>query len=588
MKYYYALIILFSNSLFVVSQTNYYINQQSGLDSNNGLSIGNAFKTMDEAKTHLSPGDTLFFIGEFKNDNYNPTFTYDSNINNAHIWHQENTIRINGLHGTAGNYITLKAFNENTVLKGDGANIFRMTNCSYIIIDGLEIYGEVENIPLSTALSLQFLYRESGSANTLYRVPEGSTAEFVEANYSTEGSLPKLSNISRPSYTDTRGIYLSNVHHIDILNLKVHDTPGNGFRVADCDYINIIGNEVYNTSRKSYSGTHGLVVTNANSDIQGTPDTNDGYKIFIQKNKVYHNYNEIYSWAPDKTFITPKIDEGKGISLQRNDIDDNGTPSNTSDDTGWLHGRILVENNLCYWNGYSGIHSNNGLRIDFINNTCYLNSYTNTITNAGGNQSGKNIGASAQGGDGNKFINNIIFIDNAWDGFPISIASETNVEISNNLVFGMNGAINQDNDAPSQTVGDPLFNDVSAFDFGLQSTSPAIGIANTSFAPTKDYTGMARDSNPDLGALEYFGSLAIAEFQIDEIKVFPNPFKDQITVLQKNTQIKNIAIYNVLGQKQNFDYSVDSNSVTLKLNQLPDGIYLLKVGSTSKKIIKVN
>ena len=89
-------------------------------------------------------------------------------------------------------------------------------------------------------------------------------------------------------------------------------------------------------------------------------------KINILRNKVHHNYNEIYSWAPTKTIITPYIDEGKGISLQRNDIDDNNTPTDNTDDTGWLRGRFLVANNVCYFNGYSGLHSNDGTRIDFI------------------------------------------------------------------------------------------------------------------------------------------------------------------------------------------------------------------------------
>lgn len=558
------------------SQNTYYISQQNGSDSNDGFTVGTAFQTVDEAKTHLNPGDTLLFVGEFTNSSYNPSYSYSGNINDPYIWTQENTIRINGLNGSPDNYITLKAYDGNTILKGDGANIFRMLNCSYISIEDFNIYGEVENIPLSTALALQFLYREDGSTNTLYRVPEGSTAQDVEDNYSQAGSLPILNNISRPSYTDTRGFYLSNVHHIDLLNNHVQFTPGNGFRVASGDYINIIGNEVDNCSRKSYSGTHGLVVTNANSY-----DSYDGYKIFILKNKVHHNYNEIFSWAPSKTFITPKIDEGKGISLQRNDLLN-----------GWSHGRFLVANNITYWNGYSGLHSNTGLRIDFVNNTAYMNSYTNTITYANGVQTGKNIGISAQGGEDNKFINNIIFIDNAWGGFPISIANEANDEVINNLVFGINGSINQDGDVSSievgTIIGNPMFLNAANDDFSLSGNSPAIDEADVNYAPSDDYFGTTRDSNPDLGAIEYNSTLTTEElYSKNEIKVYPNPFHSKLKVYQSEIQFLKIEVIDLMGKKV-FETSLKSISKTtiIDLDHLSQGLYYLKIGNVVKRIVK--
>ena len=271
----YLVILILIKSLCSFSQTNYYVDQQNGSDLNNGLDPSSAFESVSEAISNLNPGDTLFFIGEFTNPSYNPTYIYSNDINDPHIWNKENTVRINNLNGTSANYITLKAFDENTILKGDGANIFRMTNSSYIKIEDFEVSGEVQNIPLSTALALQFVYREENSTNSLYRVPEGSTVEDVENNYASPGSLQALNNVTRPSYTDTRGIYISNtVHHIELRNNIIHDTPGNGFRVQGCDYVIIENNEVYNCSRKSYTGTHGLVVTNATSI-----DTNDDHKI---------------------------------------------------------------------------------------------------------------------------------------------------------------------------------------------------------------------------------------------------------------------------------------------------------------------
>jgi len=557
----------------------YYVSQQNGSDANNGLSASAPFETVDEALDVLGPGDTLLFMGEFTNEGFDADYVYSNNIEDPYIWKEENTIRINNLNGSDGNYITLKAFDEDTILRGDGSNIFRVTNSSYLRIEDFEMVGIVDQVSLDTALALQFLYRQDGTPPTLYREQPGTPDTQVEAT-----TYPALDNVKRPTYTDTRGIYFSNVHHIDFLNNEVHHTTGNGFRVQGCDYIKIIGNEVHNTSRKSYSGTHGMVVTNAESF-----DNSDDYKIFIQKNEIHHNYNEIYSWAPTKTIITPRIDEGKGISLQRNEIDDNDTPNNPNDDTGWTHGRMLIENNMTYWNGFSGIHSNNGLRLDFINNTSYFNSYTNTVTYADGDQNGKNIGASAQGGDDNKFINNVIFIDNAWSGFPISLANETNAEVKNNLVYGINGSLTQDSDVTAIAVGtiegDPLFEDVEAFDFRLTLDSPAIGNADAAFSPEDDFFGFIRDANPDRGAAEFDDNLSVTSFKIAEISVYPNPFNDRLHI-KTTSQIQNVQLFNFLGQEVALRTKISSQNDILDVSYVPSGVYFLRVNGIVKKLIK--
>ena len=561
------LVISLYSSVVVFAQTNYYVSQQTGSDNNNGQSPSSPYKTVDEALNSIQSGDTLWFMGEFTNASYNPNYSYDNNINDPHIWHQENTIRINNLNGAPGQYISLKAYDHNTVLKGDGANILRITNSSYLRIEGFEIYGEVDNIPLSTALALQFLYREEDSTNSQYRVPPGTPASQVE-----NMTFPVLNNVSRPSYTDTRGIYMSsNIHHIDLLNNYIHHTPGNGFRVQGCDYINIIGNEVHDTSRKSYSGTHGMVVTNATS-----VDNYTGYKIFIQRNKVHHNYNEIYSWAPSKTFITPRIDEGKGISLQRNDIAN-----------GWSHGRFLVSDNLTYWNGFSGLHSNTGVRIDFINNTAYMNSYTNTVTYANEEQSGNNIGISTQGGNDNKIINNIIFIDNAWDAFPISIANnETNIQIENNIVFGMNGTTNLDNDVTAISVNtlvtDPLFEDPSNFNFGLTNNSPAIGFANTAFATDNDFYGEERDNNPDAGAIE-FSNLSVKKISSASFDVYPNPVRD-VLFIKSEEVLKRVKVYDITGKE--ISVTIDFVQKQIDLSELATGVYLVMLNDQPIRVVK--
>ena len=477
--------VLLSIATLTYGQSSWYISQQHGSDANSGATPSAAFGSVDYALDNfVQPGDTLFLVDTFTNASYDADYTFGGDITDPHLWHAENTVRLHQIHGLPGQYITLKGYDEHTLLRGDGGNIFRATSCSYLRIENLDIEGEVARIPLSTAQALQFVYDSLGTVT--YRVAPGTPDSVVAAM-----SFPKLNGISRPSYTDTRGLYISNVHHIDIVGNHIHDMPGGGLRVAICDYINITGNEVDNCSRKSYSGTHGFVVTKATSI-----DNVSGYKIKILANTIHHNYNEIYSWSPQKTIITPHIDEGKGISLQRNDTI-NGD---------WRHGRILIANNIAYYNGFSGIHSNDGHRIDMINNTCYLNSYTKSIYLTDYSGQGGNVGISASGGSDISMRNNISVIDSDLTKSALSAANVDGLVVSDNLIYGTTGAISEDPDIVAIQVRtqmvDPLFEDASAYDFRLQAGSPALDTADAAHALALDFANAPRDGRPDLGALE--------------------------------------------------------------------------------------
>ena len=194
--------------------------------------------------------------------------------------------------------------------------------------------------------------------------------------------------------------------------------------------------------------------------------------------------------------ITPHIDEGKGISLQRNEAFKNG-------------GRILVANNVAYWNGYSGIHSNDGQNIDFIHNTAYMNSYTNSITYAHDDKSGNNVGISFSDCKDCSIINNIGVIDSSfektegWIGYPISVSNLVgDTIVSSNIVYGIgDGSLQFDSDLngieENKIVNDPMFNQqLSAFDYRLNNanafsiddnSSSAVGNAYPGFVPCQDY-----------------------------------------------------------------------------------------------------
>jgi hypothetical protein len=505
------------------SQTNRYIDNVNGSTSNDGLTPATAVKLLSNGNlpnTFIStivPGDTIFLIGTFQNNSYTTASPVGLPVNASRFWHAENTIRINNLNGNIGNYITFKPYDNSTILKGDGGNIFRVQNSSYLRFEGFNIEGEVNNLPLSVANLLQFVYILSSAssltspsmADIKYRdqdcISNCTPGAVVEGEiYSTLNP----NQVYRPTYYDTRGLYLSDVHHIEIINNHIHHMPGGGLRVSDCEDILIKGNEINDCSRRSSGGTHGLVVTKATSTR-----TTDDYRIKIIGNKVHHNYNEQYSWAPDKIVITPHIDEGKGISLQRNE---------TVPGVNWDNGRILIANNICYYNGFSGIHSNDGYRIDVINNTCYFNSYTKSITEWTGtpDPNGGNVGISIQDGAGHKIINNISVIDNNMtrSALATNITTPGAIMVKDNIIYGSTGPLSMPQDEEIEAVQintqniDPLFANASTFDFTLLSTSPAINNADEAYSSILeniDYFGNPRN-DLDIGAIEtQFVSLPI-------------------------------------------------------------------------------
>ena len=485
-------VFLLACRVFGASAEVYYLDQSAGDDANDGLALDSAFKTAKVAVKSLRPGDELQIVGQLANPSYDPTYRF-GDVSDAQLWHGENALTISDVHGSANGWITITSHDTSSVLKSDGSNVVRVQKSSYIRLRNLHIQGEVENIPLSTAKAVQFVYRDA-NGEIKHRVDPNLTPDQIN-----ELQLDILgSNVPRVSYTDTRGVYVSDSHHIELSGSHIHHMPGGGIRFAGSEYQTIFDNEVDNCARKSYSGTHALVVTYATDNLpREAPAGAEDYRAIIVRNKVHHNYNEIFSWVGTKPFVHAKIDEGKGISLQRNQKFKNG-------------GRILVANNIAYWNGYSGVHSQDGDNVDFFSNTVFMNSYTNTrgeYKDDGSARSGNNIGISMQGGKNCRVVNNIAYIDTSWKGMPISISNLKEDKVGrNNLVFGKGTQqLKTDEDFGAFATGtveaDPKFSDTTTF--RLAAGSPAVGGAAVPWSPCEDFYGNKRShTKPSIGAVE--------------------------------------------------------------------------------------
>jgi parallel beta-helix repeat protein len=476
MKKFLLLFLLFI-TFNAFSRVNYYVDGTNGTNTNAGTSTTSAFKTIQRALTSATHGDVILVMpGVYSNATYGTT----------DIWKTERTIDVKDKLSASGQYLTIKPLTAGSVtLKGDGFAIIQVRNSSYIKIEGFNIEGEP--VSLATALQYQFTYKDAGG-NILERVPPGSTDAQIAAM-----TLPILNNIDRPTYTNTSGISVNGSHHVDLLNNIVSGTPGEGIRSFTSDFLNIIGNTVSGCSGTSAAGVHGMSVYNMDSNIDAANSSFTGVRILIARNNVYSNVNGVYSWSEQKTFITPHIDEGKGITVQR-----------CTNGYLWFNGKIRIENNLSYNNGFSGVHINSGDRVEIVNNTCYDNNYTSRVS-GGGDQHG----ISVQDG------HDVIVANNIAQSFPAVIggvvikvgASSSNVTLINNVFYG-NIHISANPISTNTQNVNPNFANAGSADFSLMSTSPAINVANATHAPTIDIYGNAR-TTPDIGAIEFQGALPV-------------------------------------------------------------------------------
>lgn len=69
-----------------------------------------------------------------------------------------------------------------------------------------------------------------------------------------------------------------------------------------------------------------------------------------------------------------------------------------------------------------------------------------------------------------------------------------------------------------------------------------------------------------------------------EIKIFPNPARDLLTVQVNNEEIIKVEIINNIGQKINLAQNSSSNQITIDISSLKSGIYYCTVQSLEKKI----
>jgi hypothetical protein len=269
-------------------------------------------------------------------------------------------------------------------------------------------------------------------------------------------------------------------HHIRIADNRIEHCNGGGISGIEADHLLIENNTVYNNCWwMIYAGSGISVLDHYDFDA-----TINNYKIVIRNNIVSGNRCFI-PWRQIK-----KISDGNGII-----IDSNYTPNT---DKGY-NGRTLVQNNLSFNNGGSGIHSFKSHRVDIVNNTAYLNGASPEL---------KWGQIFLQRTTDARVINNVLW---ARDGQPVNTVSPNTSDKENKTVIRANNLYFGGSTPPilgeSDVIAAPEFiapsTDPAKANFRLKKSSPAIATGRRDpFTPLLDLDGKPRGATPTKGAYE--------------------------------------------------------------------------------------
>lgn len=410
----------------------FFVSNNSGADGNTGLSTTAAFKTISAGINIASPGDTVFVMDGM--------YTASLNITKS---------------GTASGNITIKALPANNPKVYISGNIWNALsiNGSYITVEGIEFMGDNANITYNEAFAAFTAAVAGGSPNGKY-----NTNGISIGGPGTQSKYP---------------------HHVTIRNCKIHDFPGGGLSSIQADYTTFEGNKVYNNAwYMMYAGSGISILTPSNSDGADIKK----YKNIIRNNVCYGNKTTI----PWISLVPARLSDGNGIIIDVNQAGYDGTgPA--------YGGRTLVENNVSFNNGGSGIHSYKADHVDMINNTVYNNGtvvgypdlYAGSATDV---KIANNIIYSAPGGKCNA-----------------TPTAGTFVTYDYNIYFNGTVAVKGANDK----VLDPKFInpgiDGNIANFNVQAGSPAIDAGTKIIYSLSDIKGITRPQGGgiDCGAYEY-------------------------------------------------------------------------------------
>lgn len=301
----------------------YYVSG-TGDDGKTGLSVVQAFRTIQKAANLTNPGDTVLVMnGLYTNDAYASDVVSITRSGDANNW-----IRFRAYPGHSPKLKTTQNWGG-----------FSVNGAAYIIIDGFTLEGHAPSISLA--------YAQQEQNNLQNPVTSGSGISVSDFN-----------DQKRPS------------HHVIIRNNKVYDFPGGGIETSRADYIRIEDNVVYRNAFYAPYDNSGISVYQSR-DI----DTVTSVKVIVRRNVVYKNENKIPAYFSDENNPGNRsITDGNGIIID----DGRNTQTFVSESAPPYKGKTLVDNNVAFDNGARGVNVFSSDNVIVRHNTLYHNGRTPT------------------------------------------------------------------------------------------------------------------------------------------------------------------------------------------------------------------
>ncbi len=272
-------------------------------------------------------------------------------------------------------------------------------------------------------------------------------------------------------------------HHLRFADNFIEYCGGGGVGTGDCDWVTIENNTVRNNCWWTIYATSG-------AGLLGTRNFDKAdniYKCLIRNNVVSGNI------CFEKWKAVGRYSDGNGIIIDTTYVPNKGQA---------YIGRTLIQNNLSFNNGGSGIHAFRARRVDIVNNTAYYNGAKPEL------RWGQIF---VQLSDDMSMVNNIMVsrpdqpINSVGTGGDDQ--NSTNVVRSNNVYFG---GLLPKLTGPNAVTADPQFvnasTDPATADFHLKSGSPALKSGTPgALVPLLDLDGKPRPttSAPDRGAYQH-------------------------------------------------------------------------------------